>query len=43
MLELALGNLYPAPELVEAILAPKSEATAILDLGTERKRLWYQL
>jgi hypothetical protein len=35
MLELALGNLYPAPDIVEAILAPKPQDVAILDLGNE--------
>lgn len=33
MLELALGNLYPAPDIVEAVLAPKHQGVTILDLG----------
>lgn len=35
MLQLAIGGLYPAPDLVEAALAPRpNERTAILDLGS---------
>ena len=38
MLQLAIGGLYPAPDLVEAVLAPRSnEKIAILDLG------WYSV
>jgi len=34
MLQLAMGGLYPASDIVEDILAPKpNKRTSILDLG----------
>ncbi|CCA67851.1 hypothetical protein PIIN_01675 [Serendipita indica DSM 11827] len=39
MLQLAVGNLYPAPGLVESVLrSPSRQPSAILDLGMSNKQ-----